>query len=408
MTDGALADARVLDLTDALGGYCTKLLAELGADVIKVEPPGGAPGRSRAPFYHQQPGLETSLWWLQFNANKRSVTLDLDTTEGRQLFRDMAANAAILVEDTHPGTMASRGLSYQDLKQVNPGLIYTSITPFGQTGPYAHYRGSDLTGQTMSGMITRSGWREDPPGSMGASQGYNQAGAHAAVGTLMALYHRDFTGEGQHVDVSMHEAASVADTDATTRYSLRKEVLKRNGGGIGTSGLKGTRVWACKGGEVRFQLIGPRAHREWPTLIAWMNECGLAGDLNDEKWQDPFYRVDNLDDLEPQVTRFFMTKSPQELMNEGQSRGILFMAFQTVGDLPKDPQLVERGFFTTLEHPELGESLTYPSGPYRLSETPWALHRRAPRLGEHTADLLQGELGLSNDELVQLKAAGVI
>lgn len=402
---GPLTDVRVLDLTDELGAYCAKLLADLGADVIKVEPPGGAPGRFRAPFAHDQEGPETSLWWFFYNTNKRSITLDVRKAEGQALLKRLAEKAEVIIEDSVPGTMEALGLGYSVLSTQSPPLIYTSITPFGQDGPHARYKASDLTGQAMGGFMYRIGWPEDPPNSMGANPAYSQAGAHGALGTLMALYHRDLTGQGQHVDVSMQETMAIINYDGTPRWSLEKKAVKRAGPGQGSGGQKATRVWPCKDGQVRFQLVQSQAYAEWPRVVKWLEDYGVAEDLGSEDWAEPFHRMANLEHPEEVIKRFFMTRTARELQEEGQSRRIMVMAFNKVDGLFTDPQLVDEGFFQQVEHPALGETITYPGAPYRFSKTPWTIRNPAPSLGQDNQEIYEGELGLS---LTQLKATGVI
>ena len=405
---GPLADVRVLDLTDALGAYCGKLLADLGADVIKVEPPGGAPGRSRGPFVGDDPHPDRSLWWLFFNTNKRSITLNLQASDGREILKRLAAEASVLVEDSTPGDMDAMGIGYQELRTRNPGLIYTSITPYGQHGPRARYKASDLVGQAMGGLMYRIGWPEDPPNSFGASPAYSQAGAHGAVGTLMALYRRDLTGEGQQVDISMQETVSIINYDGTPRWALEKRAIKRAGPGQGSGGQVARRMWRCKEGQIRFQLVQTQAIAEWPRVVAWLEEHGMAEDLADEWWRDTAERWANLSRIEPTVERFFMTRTARELQEEGQARRIMVMAFNRVDDLFTDPQLATEGFFLDVQHPAIGRDVTFPGGPYRLSGTPWAIRGAATRVGQHNIEIYEGELRLSREELLELKHAGAI
>lgn len=372
MTTGPLRDVRVLDLTDELGAYCPKLLADLGADVIKIEPPGGHPGRSRGPFAADG----TSLWWLFYNTNKRSVTVEDPETLNR-----LIQTADAVVEDATPGT-------YEHLRKENLNVVWASITPFGQEGPHARYKGSDLVGQATGGLMYRIGWPEDPPNSIGANPAFSQAGAHAALGTLMALYLRDLTGEGQLVDISMQETVAIINYDGAPRWSLEKRAIKRAGPGQGSGGQKATRVWPCKDGQVRFQLVQTQAYAEWPRVVKWLDDYGMAEDLGSETWAEPFFRMANLAHPEEVVKRFFLTRTARELQEEGQSRRIMVMAFNKVNDLFTDPQLVEGGFFQQVD------DITYPGAPYRLSKTPWAIRTQAPSLGQHNKEILQDELGV--------------
>ena len=405
---GALSDLRVLDLTDALGVYCTRLLADLGADVIMVEPPQGAPGRRRGPYYHDDPDPERSLWFIHFNANKRSVTLDLDSIQGQALFKRLVSTAAVLVEDTMPGVMADRGLGYHDLSRLNPGLVYTSVTPYGQAGPYSGYRASDLTAQAMGGLMYRVGWPQDPPNALGASFAYHHTATIAAVGTVMALMARDATGRGQHVDTAMHDSVAMVQYDAMPRYALTGEAIRRVGPGQGVGGRRLRRIWPCKDGHVRFQLLGTTAIPEWPPLVDWLDEYGMAADLGDQRWREMEARQEHLAYIEEVVARFFETRTRHQLMVEGQAHGIMVMAFNSVKDLPEDEQLVHGDYFATIEQPGLGDTLVDTGAPYRLSETPWRIRRPAPRLGESSTELFVDELGLSAQEMKDLRESGVV
>lgn len=396
----------MLDLTEGLGSYCGKLLSDLGAEVIQVEPPQGHPGRARPPFFHDQPGPDHSLWWWWFSTGKRSITLNITTAAGRDLLRRLVPTAAVVLEDRLPGNMAAWGLGYDDLRARNPGIIYTSITAYGQTGPYARFAASDLTGQAMGGLMYRVGWPDDPPNSFGGPQAYNQASSHGAIGILLALYHRDLTGEGQHVDVSMHEAVSIVNYDAIPRWALQQEVQRRRGPGVGSTGLSGTRLWPCKEGQVRFQVVGAAAYPEWPRLVGWLQEHGMAEDLAGEAWADPFYRVEHLEHVEAVIARFFRTMPARQVQEEGQDRRIMVMAFNTVKDLFDDPQLVSEGFFVEVAQPAAGAPVTFPGGPYRLSATPWRVGS-APTLGQDNA-AVYGELGLTPAALAQLHSEGVV
>src|SRR3989304_3620204 len=204
----ALDDLVVLDLADGKGLYCTRLLAGLGAEVIKVEPPEGDPTRRMGPFYRDIPDPEGSLYFWHYNLNKKGITLSLDHPEGRSLFGRLAAQADVIVETFQPGYLASQGFSFQELHALNPRLILTSITGFGQTGPYRDYKSSNLVGPALGTPLYLCGFPDRAPVRTGASQGHHQASLHASAATLVALFWRAVTGEGQHVDVSMQEAVA--------------------------------------------------------------------------------------------------------------------------------------------------------------------------------------------------------
>jgi crotonobetainyl-CoA:carnitine CoA-transferase CaiB-like acyl-CoA transferase len=218
-----LGDIRVLDLADQKGVYCTKLLADLGADTIRIETPGGDPMRHVGPFLHDEPDPEKSLYWFQFNTSKRGITLNLETADGREILRQLAGKADVMVETFPPGHLDEIGLGYSNLRQVNPGLVLTSITPFGQTGPHRDFKGSDLIAQAMGGLMYLAGFAEDPPYKLHGSQAYHSASVQAAVGTMVALNARELTGRG-HGGHNGGPQCQGVDREGTTRRCFSARV----------------------------------------------------------------------------------------------------------------------------------------------------------------------------------------
>jgi len=422
----ALGDVRVLDLTGEIGAYCGKLLADLGADVIKIEPPGGDPARNVGPFYHDEPGPERSLYFLNLNTSKRSVTLDLDSETGREAFRKLVPTADIIIQSFPPEYLDGAGLGYEALRVLRPDLILTSITGFGQTGPHAGYLAPDIVGVAMAGIMWLAGDPQDPPNVPYGYQGYLSASIQAAAGTMMALYSRDLTGEGQHVDVSMQEALLIAQETAMQTWDMSKAVRGRTGAraalpivvpGMGPYEASDGWVWA---------YVGTPGGAPWWELLAWMESEGKAEDLGEEPHRGVieqlnlrFLTVTVLDaeqrkqhaptlaHIEEVLQRFIAGKTKWELYEQGQRRRLLIGIVSTPDDLAKNPQLNARGWFQEIEHAAVGDTLRLPGPPYRLSETPWRIGRRAPLLGEHTSEVL-GEVGYSNEEIRALAASGTI
>ncbi|MBI4641019.1 MAG: CoA transferase [Candidatus Tectomicrobia bacterium] len=398
--DMALDGYRVLDLADSKGLYCTKLMADLGADVIKVEPPGGDSSRDLGPFYHHELHREKSLSFFNLNTNKRSITLNLEKADGREIFKQLVKNADIMVETFPPRYLDALGLGYSVLREMNRRLVMTSITPFGQEGPYRDYNASDIVGVAMGGQMYLCGFPDKPPVRPGASQGYHQASLHAAVGTLLALYYREMTGEGQHVDTSMQEAVSMSLETTQQFFDLTGEVRKRTGREYRrpASGL-----FKCQDGYV---FVG--AERGWDALVDWMTSKGMGGDLNDEKYKDPQIRLNEIDHIHDLFIPFVMSQTRAELYEEAQRRRIILAPVQDIKEIVEDPQLEARGYFYKVEHTELNDTLTYPGPPYHLSETPWQIRRRPPLIGEHNSEIYEGELGYTKAQLAILKSGGVI
>lgn len=389
----ALGDLRVLDLTDGKGAYCAKLLADMGAEVVKVEPPGGDPTRWLPPFYQDIPDPEGSLFFWHFNTNRRSVTINLEHPDGQTLFKRLAATADIVVETYPPGYLDALGLGYASLHELNPRLIVTSITDFGQTGPYREYLGSDLVNLAMSGQLYLCGFPDAAPVRPGGHQGWQQASLHAAYSTLIALYFRDMTGEGQQVDVSAQTAIASNLQNTTAIYDLNGVVRKR----------VGSRLIPCKDGHIR---IAPG--RGWDELVAWMDREGMAGDLKEERWQDSAVRRNEEEHFNALLAAFLSKFTKREIFDEAIRLRIPITPSNTSADLVADRHLQDRGYFVEVAHPERGQTFSYPGAPYRHSETPWGIRRRAPFLGEDNQAVLCEELGLSQQEFAALRQQGAV
>jgi benzylsuccinate CoA-transferase BbsE subunit len=414
----ALEPYRVLDLTQAIGWTCGKLLADLGADVIKIEPPGGDIERRIGPFYHDDPHPERSLTWFAAHTNKRGITLNLETADGQALWLALVRDADFVVESFPPGFLDQRGIGFRSTSQQNPSLIWTSITPFGQSGPYAHYRASDLVGMAMGGLMYLCGDADRPPVRLRPAQAYLQAGLQAAVAMLLAHHDRVRSGEGQFIDVSMQQAVSWTILPTRQYWDLDRLITERGGPARAFGDQLRRIIFACQDGHVA--LMGVMNSREWGPMVAWLASEGMAEDLTDESWailvqhagHSPLTQaaltVDELAHVYDVLSRFFLQHTKAELSEEAQRRRIILFAVHTADDLLAHPQLIARHFFQALEHSELGETLYYPGAPYRLSRTPCQLRRRAPLIGEHNEAIYGGELGLSRAELAVLMAAGAI
>jgi len=389
----ALDDLVVLDLADGKGLYCTRLLAGLGAEVIKIEPPEGDAARRMGPFYRDIPDPEGSLYFWHYNLNKKGITLSLDHPEGRSLFGRLAAQADVIVETFQPGYLASQGFSFQELHALNPRLILTSITGFGQTGPYRDYKSSDLVGLAMGTQLYLCGFPDRAPVRTGASQGHHQASLHASAATLVALFWRDVTGEGQHVDISMQEAVAADLQWTMALYDLKGIARER----------EGSKLFACKDGYVRYA-----AGRGWEELVQWMASEGMAGNLEDPRWQNVMERRAAETHINEVLGAFLLTHTKAEIYRESVKRRLAFGPSNTAKELVEDPHLNARCFFVDVEHPELGQAFRYPGPPVRLTETPWAVERRAPLRGEHNQEIYVHRLGLSPDDVTKLQKQGAI
>ena len=290
------------------------------------------------------------------------------------------------METFPPGYLDSLGLGYSALKKINPGLIMTSITPFGQTGPYKDFKASDLIGLAMGGFLFICGWEDEPPSRVGGSQAYNIASIHATTATLIALYHRDITGEGQHIDVSMQQCVAHSLQWVPQMYDLQKRIMVR-------SGRLGVPLQECKDGWTNFIALF-----DWDLLVDWLKSGGGAADLDDDKFKDMDYQIrPEVRQHITEVTDAF-TKSHDKrwVCEEGQNRGVIAIPCNNAKDVVENPQLVLRNFFVDVEHPELNDTLKYPGAPYRFAETPWKIRRRPPLIGEHNNEIYKKELGLTS------------
>ncbi|MFC1971607.1 CaiB/BaiF CoA transferase family protein [Chloroflexota bacterium] len=416
-SDSALGRYRVLDLTDGgcmLGG---RMLGDLGADVIKIEPPQGSLSRI-GPFYKDITEPEKSLFWFAYNTNKRGITLDITQSEGQKVFKELVKTVDIVMESYEPGYMSSLKLGYSYLCEIKPDIIFTSISPFGQSGPKAHYKESELTSWASGGYLYLCGNPDRAPTWIGFPQAFLHGGAEAAVGTMTALWHRQGTGEGQQVDVSIQECIMSSDMNALHMWDVNGVDFCRYSGWqlVPSTGVRLQNGYRCKDGDVILHIMGgsETSSASMRRLVAWMEEEGMADDwLKQIDWMIEYnasiLTQDMVDKVESAVAKFALTKTKAELYEEGAiKRRIILAPVCNTRDICENPQLRFRNYWVKVLHPESGEALTY-CGPFaRLSETPIVYRRRAPLIGEHNEDVYVKELGLSAENLTSLKQAGVI
>lgn len=409
---GMLSPYRVLDLADEQGYFCGKMLADIGADVIKIEPHDGDPSRRIGPFFHDEPDPEKSLSWIAFNAGKRSITLNLDHNDGRQIFNTLVKTADFVIESFPPGYMEKLGYSYVELEKVNPRVILVSISPFGQAGPYRNYKGTDLITWGMSGNMYHIGDVDRAPLAIGYDwQSYLNAAGEAAVGAILALYHRSITGQGQWVDISTEEAVARLNSIGASWLEVAKRPQGR--GGSVESQLQLPRKWRCKDGWIVFTYWGgPMGNKENPKLIDWMDKEGMATDyLKTYDWillNPATITPEMLKNLEEPTRVFFQSHTKDEIFTEALKREIMAYPVSTPADLLGDIQLAARDFWIKFTHPKLKADITYPGAFARISATPPVVPRRAPDIGEHNREIYEGELGISLESIKKLMKNKVI
>jgi len=377
--------------------------------VIKIEPPGsGDTARSMPPFWHDEPHVEASGLFLHLNTNKRSVALDLDTDAARKVVLDLARNADILVESFPAGTMASWGLDYAALEQINPRLVMTSVTNFGQTGPYRDYKMTEITLYALGSTMQVTGMPDRPPLKLGLTVENVYAGMVSATATMGAFMGAVVSGEGQYVDLALMEIQAANQDRAVQGHMIYQYVggptggWTRSGGGSQGRNILPVGVYPCSDGYVQFFTLQPL----WDRVCKMIDREDL---IEDQHFTAPENFSGNQDvkaEFDAVLLEWLLQHTKREVMEKSQSCGYMCGAINTMEDVFEDPHLAARGFFAQIEHPHVG-TLRYPGPQFKMSETPWRAGR-APLLGEHTHEVLTGVLGYGDAEVAELQAQGAI
>jgi crotonobetainyl-CoA:carnitine CoA-transferase CaiB-like acyl-CoA transferase len=397
---GLLEGVRVVDLTHYLAGpYCTKLLATLGADVVKIErPAAGDPMRGFGPFAAGEPNIEAGAWFLYLNTSKQSVTLDLKSSQGRQIVLDLVKSAHILLENFAPGVMDRLGLGYEQLREVNPALVMTSISNYGQTGPYRDWKATELNLYAAGGLMNITGEPEQEPLKEGAPLAQLGAGQNAFVASMTGLMYAEDTGIGQQIDLSVAEYATNVLENAMMQYSYSGVEYSR----VGNRGY-GRAAWGiypCRDGYVGI-IAGP--DQNWPEVANIMEQEALA----DPRYASRQGRLLHADEVDALMLPWLLDNDKVDIFKAGQEHGLGFSFVSTMQDLLEMEQLEARDYFEELEHPVAG-TLRYP-GPPISPHSPiqtW-VYRRAPLLGEHNRAVIVDRLGYSETEFESMQSQGV-
>ena len=382
MITGILDDLVVLDLSEGVAGpLCARLLADYGAKVVKIEPPGGGSSRSLHPFMGDDADPEKSLFHLLLNLNKRGITLDITKPEGAELFRKLARKADIIVESFTPGYLASLGLDYESLERENPGLIMTSITPFGQTGPYSQYKGNEIVAYATSGIMAISGESDREPLQHGGFPALYEAGMNGFIGTNAALLCRDIDGLGQQVDVSIQEVVASSLIVNQPYYSFA--------GGV-----------PCKDG---YFIAQPGGGATWDAIADFFERP----ELKEHRFADLDERVHNGAEMDSIILAATENRTMAEMFKTAAEKYRMLLGIvQTPEDLANCPQLEARSFYEEVEHPVVGK-IRVPFRLWNMSEGSAAYRTPAPLVGQHTAEVL-GEAGCSAQEIADLRARGLV
>ena len=403
MGEAALDDLKVIELGDFVSApFGARLLADLGAEVIKVEPPQGESSRKHGPFPGDVPDPEKSGLFLFLNFNKQSITLNLETVTGLEILKELLHEADILVGNLLPSYLEALGLDYPALEASYPGLIVTSITPYGCSGPYSQWTGTSLTAQALSGLPLSRGEPGREPLAFPAYLSQFETGLGAAIATLEALFARDFLGQGQHVDVSEWQFLSTfyGHTTVLKNFPSARQPQGRRGARAGAA--YPFEVLQCKDGYV--YLIIMRA-REWQRMLEMIGNPEWS---TDPKYSDRVAIGRNYaDEVDALMLPWFMQRTKREIFDLCREHSVPFAPVNTAEDLVEDPHLQDRDFFIEISHPRAG-TYRYPGAPYKWSEAKWEVRYPAPLLGQHNQEILQSKLGYSHAEIARLRGAGVV
>jgi crotonobetainyl-CoA:carnitine CoA-transferase CaiB-like acyl-CoA transferase len=404
--DTLLKGLQILDLADEKASFCSKLLADFGAEVIKIERPSGDASRWIGPFWKNIPHPEKSLSFWYNNTNKLAIALNLEVRWGREIFRQLASKTDVIIETFAPGYLERLNLGYEILSKINPRLILVSVTGFGQTGPYKQYKSCDIIASATGGQMYVCGAPDTPPLKPYGEQSYYVASLFAAIGILIALRGRNHNGRGQHIDVSLQEAVAATLEHVLPDYFYDGVVVSRRQGNSPQN--CSFCLLPCKDGYILLML-----EMEWDILVNLLDSEGIAKDLKEEKWQEEEYRRQHFNYIVDILTCWTKSHTRTELFELGQLMRLPWAPVSTLEEMVNSPQLLARNFFVSVEHPDLHETKAshykYPGTPYRFDIQRSKFNvRRAPLIGEHNTQVYQEKLGLAPDDLERLSANNVI
>jgi len=382
--DGALSGYRVLDLTDDKGTLCAKLLADMGAQVIRLEKPGT--------------NTAGSLFFWETNVGKFDITLDIEVKQGQEIFKRLVKAAQVVVESYPPGYLEAFGLGYPELSKINPQLVMASITGYGQSGPYRDYKSCDMVASALGGQMYVCGEPEMPPLKPFGNQAYYSACLFGAIGILLALWNRHGSGRGQHIDISAMDCVAATLDHVLVRYFYEGVVARRQGSLHWNNAF---RIFPCQDGYILLSLF-----QQWETLVEWLEAEGKAEDLIDGKWWSREEQLEQLDHVIEVLERWTRSHKVAELVEKGQLMHFPWAEVTSIPGLVASPQLAERNFFVEVEN--LGRKYKYPGAACKLSRSPWQVGDRVSGIGEHNMDIYHRELGLSMEEIEALVKEGVI
>jgi crotonobetainyl-CoA:carnitine CoA-transferase CaiB-like acyl-CoA transferase len=400
----SLQGIRVLDVTLVYAGpFCGLLLADLGAEVIKIERPAGEVARFIPPFHEagapapQQQG-NLSGYFLSQNRNKLGLTLNLKHPKGVEIFKALVKISDVVLENYAPGVMKRLGIDYPVLKEVNPKIVMASISGFGQKGPNSQRVAYDIVAQAMGGLMSMTGYPDGPPTKTGTSLGDCVASLYAALGIVASLHNRSFTGKGQYVDVSQQESIASILEAAVVRYTMEGKVLPRIGSNNPNAAPYGS--FKCKDG---YFIVGVVGEEQWERFCRALE---VEEWMRDSRYRANIDRLAHMFELQKDIEHWAKDYTVEEIIQRLERYRVACSRIQNIEELVHDPHLKERGFFVEVEHPVMGKIIV-PGAPYRFSETPLAEPQPSPGLSEHNVYILTQYLGKTKEEIDELSAEGV-
>ena len=412
LEDKILENIKVLDLSTEEGFFCGKLLGDMGADVVKVEPPDGDPARKKGPFYKDIIDPKKSLYWFALNNNKRGITLDITSNQGGEILKKLIKWADVVIQT--PVINEGRGYNYKDLRDLKQGIISVSITPFGSKGPYKDFKTSELMSIGMCGWLYLCGDTDRQPVQISCPQAYYNAGMDGAVGAMLALYDREITGNGQEVEISIQRSLVICSFQSIPYYEVGHSIPKREGPYRILAGyIKQRQSWPCKDGFISFSLIGGGAgEKTMSGLVGWMQEEGMSNEFIEKiEWKGlDLARTDRnfMAQIEQALEQFFLTHTMAELYEGSLKRRIMLYPVSNTREIYENKQLLERDFWEDVKHPELKDPISYP-GPFgKFTETPLEISRPAPLPGQHNEEIYIKELGFTLNDLELFKKNRII
>tara|TARA_B100000029_G_scaffold177543_1_gene174911 strand:- start:17038 stop:18243 length:1206 start_codon:yes stop_codon:yes gene_type:complete len=401
LTKQPLKGIKVLDLGHYIAGpYCGKLMADMGAEVIKIEPPSGEPGRRLAPFIQDKPSLDSSLPFFYLNSNKKGITINLKTDNGISILKDFIKKTDVIIENFSPGTLNRLGIGYDTIHSINSSAVVVSISNFGQTGPYRDYKATEIIEYALGGLMSIFGAYDKPPIKHALNQAQIKAGTNAANAALMAIYWSKLNGKGQHIDVSIHECIAYGLRDTTSNYTYTGAVRRRQPNHSGDL----TRIRQVSDG---FILPNPNVNTsrglDWDTVARFIG----SEELIDDRFSTPTARLQNAEDLGEILDRSYGHQKKFETFYKAHELRFIYGIVLSAEEVLENPQYLHRNYFVDVRHPIAGD-IKFPGAPFKLSKTPAQFNSVAPTLGQHNQEIFKSVVNLTEDQIANMRSAQIL